>query len=118
LEILGFAGGTAISTCSPGTILAEFETVAERLSRRPGIHQGMDWRPLFLWLAGKAVHVEPAPLGKQRSRDATDDIFLACAIASGAKIIVSHDRDLLALQKPFGIEIMTPTAFVARFKAG
>src|SRR5271169_3551052 len=94
-----------------GTILAEFESVAERLCRRPGIHYGMSWRPLFDWLARKAVHVEPAPLGKPRSRDATDDIFLACALASGAKIIVSYDLDLLTLQKPFGIEILKPSAF-------
>jgi uncharacterized protein len=99
-------------------ILREFETVAERLAREPGIHHGMDWRPLLYWLRGEAICVEPASLGKQRSRDADDDIFLACALASGAKIIVSHDKDLLALEKPFGIEVMKPSAFVARFKVG
>ena len=30
--------------------------------------------------------------------------FLACALASGAKLIVSKDRDLLTLGKPFGVE--------------
>jgi putative PIN family toxin of toxin-antitoxin system len=98
-------------------ILTEFETVAERLAHQPGIHSGMNWRPLFHWLCDKTIYFEPAPLGKQRSRDATDDIFLACALASGAKIIVSHDTDLLALEKPFGIEIMKPAVFVARVKA-
>lgn len=52
--------------------------------------------------------VEPAPLGKQRSRDAKDDPYLACALAAGAKIIVSRDDDLLALEKPFGIQIIPP----------
>jgi putative PIN family toxin of toxin-antitoxin system len=96
-------------------ILAEYETTAERLSRRPGKHEGMAWRPLFRWVSDKALLVEAVPLGKQRSRDADDDIFLACALAGQANVIVSHDKDLLALEKPFGVEIMRPAAFVARF---
>jgi putative PIN family toxin of toxin-antitoxin system len=99
-------------------ILAEYETAAEELTRQPGKFHGMNWRPLFRWLHDQAVYFEPAPLGKQRSRDATDDIFLAGALAAGAKIIVSYDEDLLALGKPFGIEILKPAIFVARFKAG
>ena len=97
-------------------ILHEYERAVEELSRRPGKYHGMKWRPLFHWVHDKAAYFEPAPVGKQRSRDVADDIFLACALASGAKIIVSHDRDLLALEKPFGIEIMTPAVFVARVK--
>jgi putative PIN family toxin of toxin-antitoxin system len=98
-------------------ILAEYETAAEELMRQPGKFQGMNWRPLFRWLHDQAVYFEPAPLGKQRSRDASDDIFLACALAAGAKIIVSYDEDLLALGKPFGIEILKPAIFVVRFRA-
>ena len=57
------------------------------------------------------------PLGKQRSRDADDDLFLGCALACGAKVIVSRDDDLLALEKPFGINIVTPRQFLTRFGA-
>jgi putative PIN family toxin of toxin-antitoxin system len=60
------------------------------------------------WYYDRVKLVEPAPLGKQRSRDAKDDPYLACALAAGAKIIVSRDDDLLALQKPFGIQIIPP----------
>src|SRR5258708_467629 len=49
---------------------------------------------------------EPAPLGKQRSRDLKDDPYLACALAAGARIIVTRDNDLLVLGKPFGIHII------------
>ncbi len=58
--------------------------------------------------------VDPAPLGKQRSRDAKDDPYLACALAAEAKIIVSRDEDLLVLEKPFGIHILTPRLLLAR----
>jgi predicted nucleic acid-binding protein len=58
--------------------------------------------------------VEPAPLGKQRSRDVKDDPYLACALTAGAKVIVSRDDDLLALQKPFGIQILTPRELLTK----
>lgn len=97
-------------------ILHEYERTADAVVQRPGKYHGAKWRPLFHWLHDKAIYFEPAPLGKQRSRDVTDDIFLACALASGAKIIVSKDADLLALEKPFGIEIVKPAVFAARMK--
>lgn len=66
------------------------------------------------WYYDRVEVVEPSPLGKQRSRDVKDDPYLACALAAGAKIIVSRDEDLLALEKPFGIHIITPRLLLAR----
>ena len=63
---------------------------------------------LLTWYYDQVKMVEPAPLGKQRSRDLKDDPYLACALGAGAKIIVTRDNDLLALGKPFGIQIITP----------
>jgi putative PIN family toxin of toxin-antitoxin system len=56
--------------------------------------------------------VQPVPLGKQRSRDWKDDRYLACALSARADAIVTNDRDLLALEKPFGIPIFTPAQFL------
>lgn len=58
--------------------------------------------------------VDPAPLGKPRSRDLKDDPYLACALGAGAKCIISRDEDLLVLQKPFGISIITPRGLLAK----
>jgi predicted nucleic acid-binding protein len=58
--------------------------------------------------------VNPAPLGKQRSRDRTDDACLSAALAAHAKCLVTYDHDLLALGKPFGIEIVKPAEFLRR----
>jgi putative PIN family toxin of toxin-antitoxin system len=66
------------------------------------------------WYYDRVKVVEPSPLGKQRSRDVKDDPYLACALATGAKIIVSRDDDLLALEKPFGIQIVTPRGLLAK----
>ena len=66
------------------------------------------------WIHQKALHCLPAPLGKQRSRDLSDDSFLACALAAEAQYVVASDRDLLSLGKPFGILIITPVELVRR----
>lgn len=71
---------------------------------------------VLAWYLEKVNLVEPAPLGKQRSRDAKDDPYLAAALTAKA-IIVTYDKDLLALGKPFGVEILRPAAFLKRFTA-
>jgi hypothetical protein len=46
------------------------------------------------------------------SRDSKDDIFLACAKASGAQYIVSEDKDLLVLHPYDGIQIINALDFL------
>jgi putative PIN family toxin of toxin-antitoxin system len=92
-------------------ILAEYHDV----SRRPAF-AGKSHDSLLAWVEKTAILVEPAVLGKQRSRDLKDDMFLACALAARASTIVSSDKDLLSLAKPFGIEIVTPAKFIARHR--
>ncbi|MCX6902586.1 MAG: putative toxin-antitoxin system toxin component, PIN family [Verrucomicrobia bacterium] len=94
-------------------ILQEYDEVARRMhTAYPDVDPG----PWVRWIERKAQIYEPAPLGKQRSRDPDDDLFLSCALASGAKVVVSKDRDLLALEKPFGVEILTPRLFLSRLE--
>ena len=92
-------------------LFEEYSEVARRVARTiPQVDPG----PWLNWIERKAKVYEPAPLGKQRSRDRDDDQLLACALASGAKTILSKDADLLILKKPFGIEIITPRQLVRR----
>jgi uncharacterized protein len=95
------------------SIFEEYSEVARRLAANV---PEVDPEPWLKWIEGKANVFEPVPVGKQRSRDAEDDLFLACALASGAKVIVSKDQDLLSLQKPFGIAILTPHDFLLRLR--
>ena len=92
-------------------ILQEYDEVARRVRTA---HPSVNPEPWMRWIERKAKIYEPALLGKQRSRDADDDLFLSCALGSGAKVLVSRDRDLLVLGKPFGIEILTPRLFLSR----
>ena len=96
------------------SIFEEYSEIAHRMARKiPAVNP----EPWLDWIERKAQVHEPMPLGKQRSRDADDDLFLACALACGANVIISRDDDLLALKKPFGIEIVTPRQFLARLAA-
>ncbi len=79
--------------------------IPEILSKK---RPGTDPRPMLDWLLTVTHFIDPTPLGKQRSRDRADDPYLECALGSGARFLVTNDRDLLDLQKPFGISIVTP----------
>ncbi len=80
-------------------IFEEYVEVARRIAEK---FSSVDPEPWLRWIERKAKVYESVPLGKQRSRDSDDDPFLACAMASGAQAIVSKDKDLLILKKPFG----------------
>lgn len=49
------------------------------------------------------------------SQDPDDDKFISLALDAGAKVIVSGARDLKDIETHKGIEIMPPSAFLARF---
>lgn len=60
------------------------------------------------WIASKSIHVEPMPLAGKLSRDPKDNLFVTTAVAARAAFLVTQDRDLLVLEKPFGVQIITP----------
>jgi putative PIN family toxin of toxin-antitoxin system len=47
------------------------------------------------------------------AEDPSDNRYLECAVEGSADVIVSGDRDLLALQSYEGIAIVQPSAFLA-----
>ncbi len=98
------------------TMIKEWrETITELEAE--GTNFRRDPRPTLDWLLGVTHIVDPAPLGKRRSRDPKDDPYLACALAARAQFIISRDTDLLDLGKPFGVEIVTPRGFLDRLRA-
>lgn len=95
-------------------ILDEYEMTAHRVGHEHGFAAKAE--PALRWLERSALWVNPALLGKRRSRDATDDKFLAAALASGARHVVAYDDDLLTLGKPFGVAILKPETFLRLLK--
>ncbi len=67
---------------------------------------GITAQPLLTDYASVVELVEPAAI-TPTARDPDDDIVLATALAAGAHIIVSGDRDLLDLTEYEGMSIVT-----------
>jgi len=95
---------------------ATSETLDElrRVVRKIGFKSTHSPYNILEWYYRTVKTVSPHSVGKQRSRDAKDDPYLACALAAKARAIISRDEDLLTLQKPFGIEIISPRELLKR----
>ena len=90
-EVIGrpkFDSVLARSQTSQASVLAEFRQLAEIL--------------------------DPPPLSRPVCRDPDDDALLALAIAAQADLIVSGDKDLLALGSYDAIPILTPAQALQR----
>src|ERR1019366_6002454 len=95
-------------------ILQEYRTKAQVLANR---FPEVDPDPFLRWIENECPKFVPNPLGKQRSRDASDDMFLAGALASRAKYLITRDSDLLSLGKPFGVAMVTDERFTKLAKS-
>lgn len=100
-----------IAFATPATLEETQETTVRLIREKSPLHNAS---ALLAWYLETVRRVEPSPPGKPRSRDHADDAYLACALAAGAKCVVTYDRDLLVLGKPFGIEVLRPSAFLRR----
>jgi putative PIN family toxin of toxin-antitoxin system len=92
-------------------VFEEYRRVAWRLKREqrlPG-----DPEPLLRLIRSHALWVVTQPLRRPVCRDPKDDKFLETALAARAQTVVTRDADLTDLEKPFGIEILTPRQFLA-----
>lgn len=68
------------------------------------------------WIAAKSVRVEPMPLSRKLSRDPDDNVFVTTAVTARAAFLVTQDRDLLVLQKPFGVQVVTPVQLIRELR--
>lgn len=64
-----------------------------------------DFRASARWVEPKRI----APY----SRDPSDDVFIATALAAGLGLLVSGDKDLLDARMPEGLRVLTPTEALA-----
>ena len=90
-------------------ILVEYRRVADDLARR---FSGVDVSRVLDLLTIKSLICDADPLPDQVCDDPDDDKFLACALASGAPIIVTGDKALLKLDGFRELSIMKPRQFV------
>lgn len=91
-------------------IMDEYRRVIQELAAKFPL---IDPAPLLKLIATHALMIDAPALPEIVCNDPTDDMFLACAIASGSPIVVSGDKALLQTSGYQGIEVVTPRAFLS-----
>lgn len=90
-------------------ILDEYREVAQRISTK---YRSLDVGPVLDRIALHALLVVPVAIPPDACSDPDDLKFLACAIASGADVVISGDRALLRASGFGGVEVLTPRRFL------
>ena len=93
-------------------ILVEYRRVGEEFTRK---RSNPDFESLLGLLVAQALIFEAPDLDQTICRDPHDDKFIACALAVGADVIVSGDKDLLSISGKFAIPVMRPKEFVEQY---
>ena len=96
------------------TVLAELRRVLRQKIRVPA--DTIDEMDAFL--RRRAILVRAAPALAIKIRDSADMAVLAEAVAGGADVFVTGDRDLLDIAAKAPIPILTPRGFWERLRAG
>ena len=96
-------------------VLAEYRRVGARLGSRYPL---VDAEPLLDLVTRESRIVDPIPVPTSACDDPDDIMFLACAIAGHAHIVVTGDRALLRASGFEGVEVVTPREFVRRYLGG
>lgn len=92
-------------------IIAEYRRVAWRLQKR---YSSIDINAVLDLVTRETRIVEPVPVPVSVCDDPDDLKFLACALAGGARFVVTGDRALLRAAAFKGLEVVTPQEFVRR----
>lgn len=95
------------------SILEEYKRVLKDLGGRDNQELAELWIKKIL---EKASIVAASPKLGKWSRDAQDDKFIHCALASHADYLVTGDQDLLELKDRSGVKILTPKEFLKKIK--
>ena len=91
-------------------ILAEYEEVLSRIKDENHFKTEID--PWLDALSSSALEVTPVTLRQKVCRDPKDEKIIEAALAANARIVIARDADLTVLEKPFGIAILTPRAWL------
>lgn len=93
-------------------ILDEYQRVGETLAEE---HPILNLKPVLEYVIRDANVFSAPPLPEAVCEDPDDDKFLACALASGSKMIVSGYKHLLKVSGYQGVEVLKPREFVTQY---
>ncbi len=110
-RILSLLAKRAFTSCTTAALSEEWAEAAATSASFPK-WRNPNWANWLRWLTDVSLLAEAVPLRRTVKRDPKDDPVLAAALGARAAYLVSYDRDLLDLEKPFGIQCIHPRAFL------
>jgi uncharacterized protein len=114
-RLINLARERTVTLCTSLTLIAELAEVIGRDKFAKRVRAAaLSATELVQDYERLAEIVEPQPLPAPASRDADDDHVLTCALAAQPDLIVSGDRDLLALGAYQGIPILSTADALAQ----
>lgn len=93
-------------------ILEEYQRVGKVLANE---FPSVDLQPILDFVTIKAEIIPAESLSERVSEDPDDDKFLACAISSKSKLIISGDKHLLRVSGFKGIKVIKPRLFIDEY---
>ena len=110
----GWSQGKFQLVLSP-EILDEYKRVSAELAVK---YPGIDIQRILDLIVVHSAMCSPAALPQRVCEDPDDDKFIAAAIDTRTKIIVSGDKHLLRESGYQGVSVVTPRQFVVRYLPG
>lgn len=92
-------------------IVAEYQRIASVLSKK----YKTDFEEAVDILLSRAHYCMPVKLLNQISCDPDDDKFIACALSTKSKIIVSGDSDLLSITENSNFLVLKPKVYCEKY---
>jgi putative PIN family toxin of toxin-antitoxin system len=93
-------------------ILEEYRRVGQVLGTQ---HPQVDLEPVLDFLIQRSIIFAAPALAEPVCDDPDDDKFIACALASGSRVIVSGDKHLLRVSGYQEIEVLKPRDFLGEY---
>ncbi|RPI35006.1 MAG: putative toxin-antitoxin system toxin component, PIN family [Nitrospiraceae bacterium] len=103
-----------ITLCLSGAILDEYIDVLSRIGLK-----GEDELEELLSLFSRGFNIlftTKTPKIKIIKNDPDDDKFIECAVALKADVVITGDREVLAIKEYMGIRIVTPQQFLEKYR--
>jgi len=103
-----------MTLCLSGAILDEYIDVLRRIGLK-----GEDELEELLSLFSRGFNIlftTKTPKIKIIKNDPDDDKFIECAVALKAHVVISGDREVLAIKEYMGIRIVTPQQFLEKYR--
>ena len=93
-------------------ILTENQRLLAELERGKPAGLADAWT-VFIAQHATVIHPTDHP---RLCRDPDDDKFLHCALSAGARALVTGDKDLLSMGQVADVELLSPAAFLRRYR--